>query len=106
MIPALCAFLLLSAARLRIPWWPIHPVMLLGWSTFGVWKFSSSFLLGTLVKWLVVKYGGDRAFQRLKPVFIGLIAADMLTGITTSIIGFIYYFITGTPPPRFVILVG
>ncbi len=103
---ALCVFLLLSAARLRFTSWPLHPVMLLVWNTFGGWKFCASFLVGCFVKWAVVKYGGDRTFQQLKPVMVGLIAGDMLIGITTSIIGGIYYLVTGTPPPRFAILVG
>jgi hypothetical protein len=103
---ALGAYLLLSVARLRVPWWPLHPVLLLMWSTFAGWRFAASMLIGCIIKVLVTKYGGDKAYRLARPVMIGVIAGDMLFGILTSVIGFVYYAITGSPPPRFVVLVG
>jgi len=103
---ALVLFLGLSAARLRFPSWPIHPAMLLVWSTFAGTRFSASVLVGFLVKWIVVKYGGERACRVARPVMIGLIAADMLAGITTSVIGAVYYAVTGIAPPKFVVFIG
>jgi hypothetical protein len=75
--------------------------MMLVWSTFGGRRYASSFLVGFLVKWAVVKYGGDKAYRRIMPMMIGLIAGDMLFSISTSIIGGIYYAFTGSAPPRF-----
>jgi hypothetical protein len=54
-----------------------------------------------VVKWSVLKYGGDRIYRKIKPVMLGLIAGDMLSGLLTSAIGGAYYFVTATPPPRF-----
>jgi hypothetical protein len=98
---AFVLFLVLSFARLRLPGWPIHPVLLLLWTTYPASRLAPSFLLGFLVKWLVVKYGGDKAYRKLKPVMLGLVAGDMLFGLSTSIIGGIYYAATGVAPPRF-----
>jgi hypothetical protein len=103
---ALAAFLALTAARLRFASWPVHPVMLLMWGTYAGARFAASMLIGFIIKWGVVKYGGDKAYRLMKPVMIGVIAADMLFGITTSLIGGVYYLITGEAPPRFVVLVG
>jgi len=102
----LAAVAVLSFLRYRVPRWPLHPAFLLVWATFPGWYFAPSFLLGCIVKWAVVRYGGDAAYRRLKPLMVGLIAGDMLTGLVTSLIGTAYYFITGTPPPKFVVLVG
>jgi len=103
---ALGLYLVLSALRLRFPRWPLHPVFLLLWAVTPSRRFVASFLIGYVVKGAVAKYGGERACRLVKPLMIGLIAADMLFGITTSLVGGIYYCITGTPPPRFVVLVG
>jgi len=103
---ALAVFLLVSFARLRLPRWPLHPAMFLIWGTYAGPKFAASFLVGFAVKWAVVRYGGDRLYRRAMPFMIGLVAGDMLTGVVTSAIGAAYYFITGTPPPHFVVLVG
>ncbi len=53
------------------------------------------------MKSVIVKYGGDKAYQRLKPAMIGLIAGDTVFGVFTSLVGSIYYAATGAPPPRF-----
>jgi hypothetical protein len=103
---ALGLFVALAVLRLRIPRWPLHPLLLLLWSGGNSRRFVGSFLIGCLVKHLVLKYGGDKGYQKAKLVMIGLIAADMLTGVVTSAIGAIYFAFTNTPPPRFVILVG
>jgi hypothetical protein len=103
---ALGLFLVLSALRLRLPGWPLHPILLLIWGVAPATRYVGSFLIGCLIKWAVVKYGGDKAYRQAKPLMIGLIAADMLMGVTTGIIGGIYYSITGEPPPRFATLVG
>jgi len=100
-VVALVLFLGLSAARLRLPWWPLHPVILIVWTTYPASRFAASFLIACLVKWAVVKYGGDSTYQRLKPLMVGLVAGDMLFGLTASMIGFGYYFATGGSPPTF-----
>ena len=81
-------------------------LLFLLWSQAAGYRFAASFLIGCFLKTVIVKYGGDATYQRLKPLMFGLIAGDMLVGFRTSVIGGIYYLVTGTPPPRFVVLVG
>lgn len=100
-VVALALFLGLSAARFRLPWWPLHPIILIVWTTYPASRFAASFLIACFVKWAVVKYGGDSTYQRLKPLMVGLVAGDMLFGLTSSAIGFGYYFATGVSPPHF-----
>jgi len=89
---------LFSAARSRFARWPLHPVLFL---VLGTWQsriLAPSFLLGWVVKSAVTRYGGHRAYQRLKALMIGLIAGEMLAGVLFIIFGAIYYLVTGEPP--------
>jgi len=99
---AVCAF-----ARWRLTWWPLHPVAFLVWTSWTAGQaFAASLLVGCLIKFLVVKYGGDRIYQKLKPLMFGLIAGDMLGGLFAIFVGYVYYLATGSPPMSFSVLPG
>ena len=99
-------FLLCSVARLRWRWWPIHPVMFLIWNRWSAQQFAGAFLIGWFIKVVVTKYGGPRVYQKLKPLMFGLIAGEVLACIITILTGTAYYFCTGRPPMRFMVLPG
>ena len=63
-----------------------------------------SFLLGWFIKALVVKYGGEAAYRKLKPLMFGLIAGDMLGGIIPTIMGVFYHLFTGELPKLFKVM--
>ena len=90
--------LLFTAARLRYPWWPLHPLMFALWATGHIRHFAGAFFLGWVIKVLVTKYGGTRLYGRLKPLMIGLIAGEILGAVLPCIVGAIYYACTGEPP--------
>ncbi|MBM4038747.1 MAG: hypothetical protein FJ290_09550 [Planctomycetes bacterium] len=92
-----------AAARLRFPRWPFHPIMFLVLATWQSRCFAFSFLIGCLIKVAVTKYGGASAYQRLKPLMIGVIAGDMLGGLLPMIIGAVSYLVWGEPPKRFMV---
>lgn len=94
----------LSWLRKRFAWWPLHPVLLLGLANYQTMRISFSFLLGWMIKSAVVKYGGTRSYQKLMPVMMGLIAADLLMGLITVATGAIYYFVTGRAPVEYRVL--
>ncbi len=87
-----------SFLRFRFMKFPIHPVLFLVWGTYPSNRMWYSFLLGWFIKELVVKFGGGRAYQQLKPLFIGLILGELLVGGIAILIGFGYYWITGLDP--------
>ena len=92
------------AARLRLPKWPLHPVLFLVWSSYpGKW-LAASFLAGWAIKVLVTKYGGAPLYQRLKPLMFGLIAGEMLGGLTPIMVGLVYWLVTGQLPKVFNVL--
>ncbi len=94
-------FLGLSALRLRIPYWPLHPVLLLVSGQGEAYRYVGPYLLGCAIKHLVLKYGGEKVYKRVIPIFIGMIAGEMGFGLLTTIVGAIYYFVTGTSPPSY-----
>jgi hypothetical protein len=96
--------LLCYLGRLRTTWWPLHPVLFLTWATEPPWRLSGSFILGWLLKSAIVKYGGSRLYQTLKPLFFGLIAGEIFGAVVPSIVGTIYYVVTGVPPKQFWVL--
>jgi len=90
-----------ALARLRLPWWPLHPVAFLVWDTFPIIMFGPSFLLGWMVKGAVVQVGGARGYHAVKPLMIGIIAGELLSGLAWMAVGALYFFITGKTPTTY-----
>lgn len=59
--------------RRRFVWWPLHPLGFVAWMHWPIERYWSSIFIGWLVKAVVVRLGGYRAFRRLRPVALGLI---------------------------------
>jgi len=93
-----------AAARLRLPWWPIHPVMFLVWGTYPMTVFAFSFLIGWLVKLGVMRSTGARGYQAVRPMMIGIIAGELLAGLLWIAIGGIYFLVEGKTPVSYTIL--
>lgn len=87
-----------SFLRLRVPWWPLHPVLFLIWATYPLAAMSHSFLLGWMVKKASLRFGGNRLVQRLKPFAIGVIGGEICGALVFMIVGAIYFFCTGAKP--------
>ncbi len=98
--------LLLSMLRFRFSWWPLHPVLMVIWGTFPLGMTMYSFLIGWMIKELIVKFGGGKVYRDLKPLFIGLIVGELLAMIIGITIAFTYYGLTGIKPPGFRVLPG
>jgi len=90
--------LLFSFLRLRLPRWPLHPVLFLVWVTWPMYVFSYSILLGWLAKTLAVRFGGYSLVQRLKPFMFGVIGGEILGALVFMIVGAVYFLVTGKPP--------
>jgi hypothetical protein len=93
-------------ARLRLPWWPVHPVAFLVWGTYPIFCFGPSFLVGWLVKWGVTSSTGARGYRALRPLMIGVIAGELLAGLMWMVVGAGYYFFTGRTPAAYTIFPG
>ena len=95
-----------SIARLRLSWWFIHPVLFLFWATYPSCIMASSFLIGWGVKVSVVKLGGAKTYNSLKPAMIGIIAGELVAGIAWILVGAAYYAVMHKFPVTYRILPG
>jgi len=98
--------LITAAARLRLAWWPLHPVIFLVWGTYPMFVFSFSLLLGWAIKAAVLGTGGARAYQSALPIAIGVILADVLSALGWSVVGALYFLNTRVSPPLYNIFPG
>lgn len=98
--------ILFTWLRFRFARWPLHPLLFLMLGTWSSRSLAFSFLIGGLVKHVVMKYGSGRLYQRLKPLMIGLIAGEMLAAVIPVIVGAVYYGVQGTPPRGFRVTPG
>jgi len=89
---------LASFLRLRFSWWPIHPLIFVVWTTWPLQVFCHSFLIGWLLKVLVLRFGGPQTYARCKPLMIGVIAGEVLAAVALMGIGGIYYGVTDMMP--------
>lgn len=95
------AVVAISALRLRLPAWPIHPMMFLVWGTWSMALLSHSLLLGWAVKKLVTKFTGRQGYEKTRDLMYGVVAGELLGGLLWMLIGAISYAVTGQSPPRY-----
>lgn len=95
--------LVTAAARLRLPWWPIHPVLFVFWGGYPCNCFAYSFLLGWMIKASVVKLLGAKGYHLIKPLMVGVIAGELLAGLGWMVVGAVYYLVTGLAPAQYAI---
>lgn len=67
-------------------WWPLHYIGLpvgdswvMGWAWFSVF-------LGWTAKGVIFRFGGSRAYQAYKPVFLGFIAGQLMGGAVWMVV--------------------
>ena len=77
----------LAALRLNLRWWPFHPV---GYAISGSWSMDQLWMcvfVAWLIKMLLLKYGGAKAYKPAVPFFIGLILGDFIMGSFWNLYG-------------------
>ncbi len=85
--------LLLALARTRFVGFPLHPVALPIAASWSIHLYWTPMFIAGVVKLLVFRYGGLRLYQRVLPLFYGLIVGESLVACTWPIVGAI----TGAP---------
>lgn len=81
--------LLLMTLRVNFIGWPFHPV---GFAISSSWSMNCLWLpilIAWLVKWLLIRYGGYKVFQRAIPFALGLILGEFIIGSLWTIIGIV-----------------
>ena len=89
--------LLLNTLRLRMAWFPFHPV---GYAVSSSWSLSLLWLplmVAWIVKLCILRYGGLRAYRQALPLFLGVILSECVVGSLWTIYGIA----TGNPTYAF-----
>ncbi len=69
------------ALRSRLFWWP-NPIGFIVWSgQRAIALMWFSFFLGWLIKWAIIRFGGQRVYLRLRRFFVGLIVGEAIAAI-------------------------
>ena len=83
----LASALALAVLRLNLRWWPLHPV---GYAISGSWSMDQLWFcvfIAWLLKTLLLKYGGAKAYQPAIPIAVGLILGDFIMGSLWNLYG-------------------
>ena len=73
--------------RSRFMWWPLHPAGYALSMNFGVEYFWSCLVVASIVKALVLRYGGYEAHRRVIPLMFGVILGEYTVGAFWSAMG-------------------
>lgn len=69
---------LLAFARSHFLWFPLHPIGLLLCLTYPMNQMWFSIFLGWLAKTLIGRFGGNEAYQKMIPLFLGVVLGDVV----------------------------
>jgi hypothetical protein len=78
---------LLQWLRVRLPWWPLHPLAFAVTSSWEINLVWGPLFLAWIAKSLILRYGGRGGFHRLLPFFIGLMLGQFVVGSLWNIWG-------------------
>jgi hypothetical protein len=78
--------LFLVAMRTRFLWWPFHPVGYLVSGSFGLMRLWLPLFVSWLIKALLLRYGGLKAYRRALPFFIGLVLGEFSAGFLRTLL--------------------
>jgi hypothetical protein len=85
----------LSLMRQRFWWWPFHPLGFVMGATYPMVLLWFSALLGWLMKWATLRFGGISMYNKLRPFFLAMVLGEYLSGsiwiIVSAISGRIGY---------------
>lgn len=80
----------LNSLRMRIPWFPFHPV---GYAVSSSWSLNQlwmALLVAWIIKLLVLRYGGLKLYRQVLPFFLGIIIGECVVGSLWTIIGIVF----------------
>jgi len=79
----------ITLMRARFFWWPFHPIgyaMGCSWPMIQLWF---SIFIGWILKFMILRYGGIKVYQRFRSLFLGMVLGEFLSGGIWLIIDFI-----------------
>lgn len=81
----------LTLIRYRVPTWPLHPIGLALQGNYGLTKTWMSIFFAWLIKTVLMRVGGAALYERGKPFFVGLIAAQALSTAIVFLVDWFWF---------------
>jgi len=75
--------------RARFYWWPIHSIGILALAEYGLDRMWFSFVLGWLIKVLLMKFGTGRLLRQGRFFFVGFIVSECSFYSAWSLVSFV-----------------
>ena len=82
--------LFLAWMRSEFLWWPFHPAGYLVSGSFGLFRLWLPIFVSWLIKVLLLRYGGLRAYRRALPFFLGLVLGEFAAGFVRTALDLIF----------------
>ena len=83
------AVIFMTFMRRNFLWFAIHPIGYLMHLTYAASQIWSSFLIGWLCKYTILKYGGIKWYRKMRPLFLGAVLGECVIGGVWIIVGMI-----------------
>lgn len=87
MLAGLAFVFFLKTMRGMFVWWPFHPMGYALALSYAMDYFWFAFLIGWLIKLVLVRWGGMKMHTQAAPFFLGLILGDYVVGSLWAIYG-------------------
>lgn len=81
----------LTIIRYRVTGWPIHPIGLALQGSYGLTKTWMSIFFAWAVKGILMRIGGAALYERGKPFFVGLIAAQAVSTAVVFVVDWFFF---------------
>jgi len=78
--------------RLRLPWWPLHPIGLAVNCTYFTQKTFFALFIAWSIKVVVLKIGGVNLFRRSRPFFIGILVGYVIAVMVSTVVDYFFFF--------------
>jgi len=82
----------LTFLRLRLPWWPLHPIGLTVNCTYFTQKTFIAIFIAWAAKLIILKIGGVSLYRRSIPFFIGILVGYVIAVMLSTIIDYFWFF--------------
>jgi len=80
--------LLMCAMRARFIWFPLHPAgYVIGVAPGTTDAYWFTLLITTIVKWILLRHGGIKAYRSAIPFFVGLVLGETVIGSFWALMG-------------------
>ena len=77
--------------RGRFHWFPIHPIGLIFQYTHATWWYWSNFFVAWVLKLILLRYGGVKAYLAGKPFFYGLGIGYVIGVVLSTVVDMIWF---------------